>query len=83
MEGRCVEKASCTTCHGTREEEEEEVPSGALVHLGPADPSDALLMAHRQRSLKRSQRRENHGGNRENDGLRFHTALAFYHLGHC
>lgn len=35
MEGRCVEKASCTTCHGTREEEEEEeVPSGALVHLG-------------------------------------------------
>ena len=48
MEGRCVEKASCTTCHGTREEEEEEeeeeeVPSGALVHLGPADPSERFV----------------------------------------
>lgn len=59
---------------------------GAIRNVGSSRKptlQNALLMAHRERSLKRSQRRENHGGNRENDGLRFHTALAFYHLGHC
>lgn len=75
MEGRCVEKVP-----GVRRSE---VPSGNVGSSRKATLHNAWLMAHRQRSLKRSQRRENHAGNRENDGLRFHTALAFYHLGHC